>query len=203
MRRPYYPCKPPRPRSACPVDGGLSGSSISASPCPSSPCSLPASALAHPVRCDGVWHGRNCSFTRSGGAGADRARLRDSEPLLGFSSGGAVDELLTLDSRLQWQECARLRQNWPSAASDCVYTALSVRRLITAQDDFVASLLENRAALQHRLGEASKQVLEVDTDSRAREEEQYRLERIAQLEADVAHAREVRRSYARPPADDA
>ncbi|GAA5929459.1 hypothetical protein JCM3775_002346 [Rhodotorula graminis] len=63
--------------------------------------------------------------------------------------------------------------------------------LITAQDDFVAALLQHRAELQHRLAEAQQQSSVVKEQSASARAEQERLVGISQLEAQVAQARET------------
>ncbi|KPV76015.1 uncharacterized protein RHOBADRAFT_53015 [Rhodotorula graminis WP1] len=63
--------------------------------------------------------------------------------------------------------------------------------LITAQDDFVATLLQHRAELQHRLAEAQQQSSALKEQSASARAEQERLVGIGQLEAQVAQARET------------
>ncbi|GAA5911773.1 hypothetical protein JCM8208_005593 [Rhodotorula glutinis] len=63
--------------------------------------------------------------------------------------------------------------------------------LITAQDDFVASLLRNRAELQQRLVEAQQQSSALKDKASSASEEQERLAGIGQLEAQVTQARET------------
>ncbi|GAA5916776.1 hypothetical protein JCM8208_004038 [Rhodotorula glutinis] len=63
--------------------------------------------------------------------------------------------------------------------------------LITAQDDFVASLLRNRAELQQRLVEAQQLSSALKDKASSASQEQERLAGIGQLEAQVTQARET------------
>ncbi|GAA5835503.1 hypothetical protein JCM9279_004562 [Rhodotorula babjevae] len=63
--------------------------------------------------------------------------------------------------------------------------------LITAQDDFVATLLQNRAELQQRLVEAQQHASAIKDKASSAREEQERLAGIRQLETQVTQARET------------
>ncbi|BGP46206.1 hypothetical protein JCM10450v2_002046 [Rhodotorula kratochvilovae] len=63
------------------------------------------------------------------------------------------------------------------------------QELITSQDEFVASLLEVRAALQQRLHEAQQAVEDSDMNAVAEAEEKQRHASLARLESQVAAAR--------------
>lgn len=69
--------------------------------------------------------------------------------------------------------------------------------MITAQDDFVATLLQDRAELQQRLVEAQQHASAIKDKASSAREEQERLAGIRQLETQVTQAREVRSSSAR------
>ncbi|BGP38096.1 hypothetical protein JCM10449v2_002023 [Rhodotorula kratochvilovae] len=65
------------------------------------------------------------------------------------------------------------------------------QELITSQDEFVASLLEVRAALQQRLHEAQQAVADSDTNAAIEAEEKRLHASLARLESQVAAARET------------